>query len=239
MLLFDMDGTLTEKRKPITPEMVKALNHLREPYSIVTGARIEHVVQQLGSLIPYEGATYIFADNGNAVYARSPDPIYLNVIDNLRPIAEWFEYIVRELPYRHQHSSACTENIIDIRHGMVNVSICGTGGDRDCFVQYDRIYIELYEQGVRDRLIDRARSTFPQFVYSIGGAVSIDVMLPHTTKAQVVNWLSSWPTIKFFGDGIINGNDRELAMQLQSFGHQTFQVEGPQYLLKLLGEYMT
>lgn len=72
LLLFDIDGTLTDPRQKITKEMSIFLSKLRKKcvIAIVGGSDLSKQKEQLGATI-HEDFDYIFSENGLIAYEPS------------------------------------------------------------------------------------------------------------------------------------------------------------------------
>ena len=69
-MLFDMDGTLTDARKEITPEVVKSLTEIPNGTvkHLVTGSDMSKIEEQIPPSILLELFDRVYACNGTRVY---------------------------------------------------------------------------------------------------------------------------------------------------------------------------
>jgi phosphomannomutase len=67
MCLFDLDGTLTPARKPITQEMIETISKLKATpnveFGIVSGSDLKKIQEQCPQDF-IDGAHFCFAENG-------------------------------------------------------------------------------------------------------------------------------------------------------------------------------
>lgn len=146
LLLFDVDGTLTEPRKVVTPEMVSLLREARKHFTIAIVGGSDFVKQQeqlalMGTNIADE-FDYIFSENGLVAYregkviARASIATHFGE-ENLSKILDFLllEMSSIKLPIKRG-------TFIEYRNGMLNVSPIGRNcsqQEREDFEQYDKV----------------------------------------------------------------------------------------------------
>ena len=83
IILFDVDGTLTEPRKVIQQDMIETLQTLSEKYiiGIVGGSDLEKQKEQLGDSIHM--FNYLFSENGTVAFKNGQCFHKKNIIDFL------------------------------------------------------------------------------------------------------------------------------------------------------------
>ena len=176
IFMFDIDGTLTPARLPMTEEMVEMFKGFceRNRVILVTGSDMSKVVEQVPKEIRdlVEG---IYTCSGNA-YTVGDEIIYEN---EFRPpeklialLEDWKNY---------SHYPVKTGKHLEYRDGMLNYSTVG----RNC-TQQEREDYEVWdkENGERAILRERILNMFPSLDCAIGGQISIDIYPKGLDKSQ-------------------------------------------------------
>ena len=176
IFMFDIDGTLTPPRLPMTEEMVEMFKGFceRNRVILVTGSDMSKVVEQVPKEIRdlVEG---IYTCSGNA-YTVGDEIIYEN---EFRPpeklialLEDWKNY---------SHYPVKTGKHLEYRDGMLNYSTVG----RNC-TQQEREDYEVWdkENGERAILRERILNMFPSLDCAIGGQISIDIYPRGLDKSQ-------------------------------------------------------
>ena len=176
IFMFDIDGTLTPPRLPMTEEMVEMFKGFceRNRVILVTGSDMSKVVEQVPKEIRdlVEG---IYTCSGNA-YTVGDEIIYEN---EFRPpeklialLEDWKNY---------SHYPVKTGKHLEYRDGMLNYSTVG----RNC-TQQEREDYEAWdnENGERAILRERILNMFPSLDCAIGGQISIDIYPRGLDKSQ-------------------------------------------------------
>ena len=131
LALFDVDGTLTEPRKVVSPETLTFLKELREKIAIgvVGGSDLVKQKEQLGDSPSMFDWT--FAENGlwaakdGAVIGQTSIVDHLGE-DNLKRIINWVLKYFAELDLPVKRGT-----FIEFRQGMLNVSPIGRNCSRE------------------------------------------------------------------------------------------------------------
>jgi len=203
IFMFDIDGTLTPARLPMTEEMVETFKGFckRNRVILVTGSDMSKVVEQVPREIRglVEG---IYTCSGNA-YTVGDEIIYEN---EFRPpeklialLEDWKNY---------SHYPVKTGEHLEYRDGMLNYSTVG----RNC-TQQQREEYEAWdkENGEREILRERILNMFPSLDCAIGGQISIDIYPKGLDKSQSyfrVKGENPDHAIIFCGDRLMpGGND--------------------------------
>ena len=176
IFMFDIDGTLTPPRLPMTDEMVKMFKGFceRNRVVLVTGSDMSKVVEQVPEEIRNltEG---IYTCSGNAL-TIGDKIIYENEFippDGLiRLLEDWLKY---------SHYPVKTGRHIEHRTGMLNYSTVG----RNC-TQQEREDYEAWdlENGERKILRQRILHMWPSLDCAIGGQISLDIYPQGLDKSQ-------------------------------------------------------
>ena len=203
LFMFDIDGTLTPPRLPMTEEMIEMFQGFceRNRVILVTGSDMKKVIEQVPENIRHltEG---IYTCSGNAltigdtiVYENDFEPPE-RLIDLL---SDWKDY---------SHYPVKTGRHIEYRNGMLNYSTVG----RNCTQQQREDY-EAWdlENGERKILRERILHMFPSLDCAIGGQISIDIYPQGLDKSQSYHKVKSENpdhAIIFCGDRLMpGGND--------------------------------
>ena len=156
ILLFDVDGTLTDPMKPITEDILFMLNYLKQEgyiLGIVGGSNIEKISAQIGPNI-FIIFDYVFVENGLVVYKHgklidSKSIIELLGDDNLQLIINTILKTLSEITLPCKRG-----NFIELRNACINVSPIGRScsyTEREQFLLYDNIH------GIRKTLISNLK----------------------------------------------------------------------------------
>ena len=216
IFIFDVDGTLTPSRQPMTKEFQKFFKEWvkKNKFYLVTGSDLPKLQEQMCYFdIEAEG---IFTCCGNEFWKPDPsipitsaEQIYHNKFKPPQDLIEFLEEKLETSDYHHRAG-----NHIEDRGTLLNFSIVG----RDCSLQQRKDYYEY------DKLTDE-RKTITKYIREswndldavIGGQISIDIYPKGNDKSQVLNVIEQERLVPpseyiFIGDGIENGgNDYPLA----------------------------
>ena len=216
IFIFDVDGTLTPSRQPMTEEFQKFFKQWikKNKFYLVTGSDLPKLQEQMCMYdIEAEG---IFTCCGNqfwlpnsSVPIQSADLIYDNKFKVPRKLNKLLGTIMSNSQYPYRYG-----NHIEDRGSMVNFSIVG----RDCTQEQREEYFEWDKQSLERKIIAQAiKEKFPDLDAVIGGQISIDIYPKGNDKSQVLNVIEQERLVPpseyiFIGDGIENGgNDYPLA----------------------------
>uniref|UniRef100_A0A182W1P1 Phosphomannomutase n=1 Tax=Anopheles minimus TaxID=112268 RepID=A0A182W1P1_9DIPT len=242
LILFDVDGTLTQPRQPITEEMEKFLYQSvlsRATLGLVGGSDLEKMCEQFKGREFLQKFDYVFPENGLVQYELGKEMGKMSISKHLgedvlqRFINYCLHYIADlELPIKRG-------TFIEFRNGMLNVSPIGrncTTEERNQFLEYDN------EHHVRRTMIERLKEKFSEMdlTYSIGGQISFDVYPVGWDKTYCLNHIAKrknpFREIHFFGDKTYQGgNDYEIFTHPQTIGHR---VVSPDDTRKQLAELL-
>ena len=237
MLLFDMDGTLTESTQKIQDNMINCLKRLKNKgYSlgILSGGTYTKLNQQIGkeNLSLFE---YIFAENGIVGY-KNNILIHQNNLKNItseknvqKIINTILLWIINEkLPFKRG-------NFINFRRGMLYVT--PIGGDcsyeeRQKFILFDKVNKN------RLKLIKHLYNKIGNlgFVFSLGGSIGISVHPIGWDKTYIFNYIDN-DNIVYFGDRYSpDGNDYSMIHHNKVTG---YSVDSPEHTISILSEKYT
>ncbi len=176
IFMFDIDGTLTPPRLPMTEEMVEMFEGFceRNRVILVTGSDMKKVVEQVPEKIRdlVEG---IYTCSGNAltvgdevIYDREFEPPEGLV----QLLEDWLYY---------SHYPVKAGDHLEFRSGMLNYSTVGrscTQQEREDYEAWDK------ENGERKILRERILHMWPSLDCAIGGQISVDIYPKGLDKSQ-------------------------------------------------------
>ena len=233
--LFDMDGTLTEARRPAKKEIAEALFNLSNHgnIGILTGSHLEYVIEQLSILIDnvekFKNKFYILPCNGTQFY---------EVVKNNQIKSISLNNMIEEIgqnDYIHLLHSICDlqsefcENYLEIPHGqfiqyrgsLLNWCPIGRSANtyfRKEFVEKDtqnlirkqlikKLSNKLHENNMQDRL-----------GLVLGGSTSIDIYPLGWGKEYALRYFGD-SGVYFWGDKCFgDGNDVTIYDKLHPMG---------------------
>lgn len=235
--LFDVDGTLTEPRKLVSPETTEYLAKLRQKICIgvVGGSDLVKQKEQLGDSPNL--FDYCFSENGLLAYKDGKLIGQTSVVDklgedNLKRVINWTLRYVADLDIPIKRGT-----FIEFRQGMLNLSPIGRNcsrQERNDFEKFD------LEHGIRKTMVAKMKEEFTDLdlTYSIGGQISFDVFPTGWDKTFCLKYLpeGDFDEIHFFGDKAFEGgNDFEIYESPRTIGHKIDDAS-PMTTLKKLAE---
>ena len=216
IFIFDVDGTLTPSRLPMTKEFQKFFKQWikKNKFYLVTGSDLPKLQEQMCFYdIEAEG---IFTCCGNqflkpdpSIVNTSAELIYDNKFEMTNKLKSSLEVMLMSSQYPHRYG-----NHIEDRGSMVNFSVVGrncTQEQREKYYEWDK------EKGERRKMSIFLKNKFKDLDAVIGGQISIDIYPKGNDKSQVLNVIEQERLVPpseyiFIGDGIENGgNDYPLA----------------------------
>lgn len=232
LYVFDMDGTLTPARLPMTAEFAVRFYEWQKTHKsfIATGSDYAKVEEQLPQTI-INAFTGIYCSMGNVLKAQgetvyqkdfTPPPLLLERLENFRA--------------NTAYPGPLFDNYIEIRVGMVNFSVLGRNcpyTERERYGVWDKAHHECTT--IQKKLLEE----FPDLDIAVGGSISMDLTPKGCGKGQISRHLrETYPDeeIVFFGDKTFKGgNDYELAQELATLSAtKTVQVDDPDFVLTYL-----
>lgn len=247
-LIFDMDGTLTEARQPISPEMIGALYGVSNSYNLylVTGSDMIKIEEQIPTKAILQIFEKVFACNGTRVYntnldeddekgALEPEMIHKETLLDHYSQADINHLNSRLLVIAaNAHTKHKTGTFVEWRESQINFSLIG----RNCSQSQRKDYV-LWDakSRERERVVDGLKEEFRGWglKFSIGGQISIDITRQGWDKTCAFQHIKEKPAdCTFFGDKTLpGGNDFEIAKACGSY----YDIESPLDLLPILMKY--
>ena len=241
--IFDIDGTLTPSRLPMTQDfsIFFSLWSMDNTFYLVTGSDIDKTKEQVPWYI-LERAEAIFTCCGNQMW-RDDELIYDNKFEPPKDLIEYLKEQLEKSTYHHRAG-----NHIEDRGSMLNFSIVG----RNCSLMERENYFKWdIKEGERREISRAIGFRWPELDAVIGGQISVDIYPKGNDKSQIlkhikqnINMDSHTKTLAdsfeyiFIGDRMEKGgNDYPLAQLLQTqdrpYGY-TYETEGPEHTQRIL-----
>ena len=210
IFLFDVDGTLTPPRLPMTEEMTKLMEQVVRTAKVylASGSDLKKIKEQVPGPILKE-CDGVFSCSANQFHIDD-ELQYENQFIPDEKLVKQLEKLIEKSPYAIR-----TGNHIEYRPGMINFSIVGrdaTPAQRKAYYEWDE------EKQERKRMAVLLMALLPRLDVKIGGQISIDIYPEGYDKSQAVGYLKErFPhePIFFFGDRTDeHGNDYSAAQAL-------------------------
>ena len=201
--IFDVDGTLTPSRQPITLEFKEFFLEFCKTHKchVVTGSDHPKTLEQLGDEV-CDALITIYNCSGNDVWFRRQR---VSKSDWRLPtnLEHMLKNKLNESPFELR-----TGNHIEHRIGSVNFSIVGRNAnqtERKMYVEYDQ------QNKERERIAKQINMMFYGIEAMVGGDTGIDIYPQGKNKSQIIDDFDGHE-LYFFGDKMEEGgNDLPLA----------------------------
>ena len=243
LLLFDVDGTITESGEKIKNDMASIMNYMKTEnieIGIVGGGQMDKITKQLDDKICFD---HYFTECG-CVYIQSIDKSLFEIYT--KNIREHNTYpainilIKTALNFLSQVDYTITGNFIDLRNGIIYVSLIGLSAnsqERQIFMELDKTH--QYRQQLLSILHNKARDLdiIDKVDIVEGGRVGIAIYPTEYDKIQVLESLSKdeYHQIYYFGDKYgVNGNDYQLINSDRVIGVKVDSLDDTMEFLKKL-----
>ena len=252
VVLFDIDGTLTEPRRVITKDVIEILNELAKLVEIgfVTGSDLEYVKEQMWPAFERKiirDNCHILPCNGTQYFIPGETPGTFKAVyrtDMYTAIGhEKFQKVMKALVKFQNRASELddlplTGHFIQNRGSMINWCPIGrnaVNGDRQQFIAIDSLYNVRrdYLMFLRDELL---QSGVDNVTIKLGGSTSFDIYPKGWDKTYALKHFSDQTEFWFIGDKCQpNGNDYEIFSLLRE-ERRAFQVESYRDTIELVEE---
>ena len=226
-VIFDMDGTLSESRQPISDEMIECLRKIPNSYKkyLVTGSDMAKIEEQIPVDVLLEVFDKVFACNGTKVYntyldlddemnAAEPELIHKVSLTDFYSDSDLNHIVNTLLKLAHEtHTKIKTGTFIEWRDSQINFSVVG----RNCSREQREDYVKWDNKSrERKKLVEQLEDKFQGWGLSfrLGGQISIDITRQGWYKSYAFNNIDEKPEdCVFFGDKIVpGGNDYDIAV---------------------------
>ena len=243
LIIFDLDGTLTESKSDVDEEMVGLLKKLLEikPVAVIGGGKYQIFMEQFVSrlnmpkellrklyLFPASGTVFYKYNNGSwsQVYAHEFSP------DEKKKVFLAFERTFRELDYKHPDK--IFGELIEDRGTQITFSALGQEAPLDLKEKWKAEHFDT-----KMRIAETLRKYLPDFEVKAAGHTSIDVTHKGIDKGygllQIKEHLGiSIDDMLFVGDALFPGGNDEAALHA---GVLCFEVKRPEDTKRLI-EYL-
>nr|ADD38901.1 Phosphomannomutase 1 [Lepeophtheirus salmonis] len=217
LILFDVDGTLTQSRLTITKETQSFYDEVLKPeftVGIVGGSDLSKITEQIAQGDESKLITswdYVFAENGLVGY-KNGECVTKESISNALGEDKCQDIINFALDYLSKIRLPVKRgNFVEFRNGLINISPPGRSVSHEHRLQF----FELdKKEGIRQGLANALMSRFKGIQVSLGGQISIDVFPENWDKRfclKRVCDMDGFKDIYFFGDKTSpGGNDYEI-----------------------------
>lgn len=228
LYLFDVDGTLSEPRQPITEEFASVfldwMSEKQKKVYLVTGSDIEKIKEQIfpSFIDQCEG---LFTCSGNVFYSKG-QKVYENTLQIPEALLENLQLYLDQSEWKQKQGTH-----IELRSGMINFSTVGRDASqnlREAYTKWDNTRRE------REDIVQYLEDLHPDLEVAIGGEISVDIYPAGSNKGQVIEKLQERHGADvgmiFTGDkNLPGGNDWPLAQRLETMDNcQWYQVRGPE-----------
>lgn len=233
LLLFDVDGTLTEPMKVITEDMINILSKFHDiDLGIVGGSNYEKIKFQLGDSIKL--FKWHFSENGLLSYCDGKLINKVSIVDylgedNYQKLINVCLRVMAEIKLPIKRG-----NFIELRNGMINITPIGRScsyEERVAFNNYDK------EHKIREHMIEQIKKeiNMDNIQFAIGGQISIDIFPCGWDKSYCLKFLEDYDEIYFFGDKTCEGgNDYEIFNNDRVKGFSVLNYKHTMELLNLM-----
>tara|TARA_R110002126_G_scaffold80253_1_gene198875 strand:- start:429 stop:1283 length:855 start_codon:yes stop_codon:yes gene_type:complete len=257
LVLFDVDGTLTEPRQRISKKMIESLRQLsfNTEIGLLTGSGLDYIKEQLWPLLADKEVSlncHVLPCNGTAYYIPNPESPG-NFIEIFKTSMEGklgFEVfngvmtalmILQGRLAEEDYDISFTGHHFQNRGSMINWSPIGrnaNNGDRQQFIAMDRMY------GIRKRFLREFREEMlsrgiEDVTVKFGGDTSFDIYPTGWDKTFALKHFpeTNWD-VMFIGDRCgPNGNDREIFEHLKD-SERSFETSGPEETIEIIDIYI-
>ena len=165
--IFDVDGTLTPSRRPITEDFEAFFSKWAKEntFYLVSGSNLEKIKEQLPNYI-LNLAAGVFPCGGNQLFINDTQKYNRE----FKPPEDLLNFLKEKLKNTNYTTKA--GNHIEDRGSMLNFSIVG----RDCSLEQRQDYFE-YDSNVGERssIAEEINAKWKNIEAVIGGQISIDI----------------------------------------------------------------
>ena len=247
IVLFDLDGTLTEARKEIDLSMfLEPLEKLIKvaEIGVLTGSGLNYIQEQFGTLFPFHRLmqqTHILPCNGTQHYKPVMNLVHdSNMAEKLGE--KRFNTLMRlvidlQAECAKEFDIPLTGHFVDFRGSMINwcpIGRLASHSQRSAFKKMDKA------SGIREKFLTKLKKEISahdigDITTVLGGNTSFDMYPSTWDKTYALQHFEDY-NIYFVGDRCTeNGNDYEICKAL---GEKCYQVKNPEDTVKLIKEFL-
>lgn len=251
IVMFDMDGTLTEPRQAFDPSVLGApLFYLSEvaEIGIVTGSDENYLTEQMRSLLEKSSCrykTHLLPCNGTKYYPppQTADDFHkLSSQESMRDKlgSHYFHNLIKEI-MTHQceisnHPIPLTGHFINYRDSMINWCPIGRNANNKQRKEFQNLDKNLNLRRIYKEKLENSITTIglkDLITIKMGGETSFDIFPNGWNKTYALNRFEGWD-VWFVGDRCSEtGNDYEL---YKHCGQQGFETSGPEQTKEIILE---
>lgn len=247
ILLFDVDGTISESGQIMNDEIAKLLNEIRNKvnnieYGIVGGGKFDKILYQINNKIKIE---HIFSECGSIYHKINNDNydlIYKKDIRDYKYYNEINILIKIFLGYLSTVDYLLSGTFVDLRNGLVYLSLVGMVAnekERKDFIDLDKI--NNYRITILEILQNEAKklNIHNDIDILLGGSVGIAIYPQEWNKVQVLDTINrnEYDEIFYFGDKHDkDGNDYKILHHNDVIGIKVNNIEDTIKELKQISE---
>lgn len=261
----DNDGTLTRRRKKHSPEMTKSILDFVNAGNIFvfsTGADYPDMEKQADIEVRKHKNVYFACCMGNSILYQGKEVFNTGNKIDCKYFKEDLECIVKECP--HQFETSYPNHYQLQKDSIINFTMLGRPDDgepsdevRGKYAEWDN---EVCQRGF---VIEYLSSKHPDYNFTLGGEISVDITKKYCDKAQIpylidvivdkngaislefskkdtkVNPFPNNVVISYFGDRIGKyGNDNTIAHEIVDLGGTIYSVESLEETMEYLKLYI-
>jgi|TARA_R110002124_G_scaffold125837_5_gene285136 phosphomannomutase len=253
IVLFDIDGTVTEARRLVTRKMIDVLRQLSyiTEIAFVTGSNLEYAKEQLWPLLANEEIRincHILPCNGTEYYIPDPDKLgsFLTIYEASMENTIGFEKFQKLMKIlinlqaklvNGDYDISFSGHFIQNRSSMINWCPIGRNantGERSQFKAMDKIY-GIRQQFIEDFKHCLNKEGLSDIIVKLGGDTSFDIYPEGWDKTFALKHFPHdlW-THYFIGDRCYpDGNDFEIFNFLNKEG-RAWETSGPEETIEII-----
>ena len=240
LIIFDLDGTLTESKSDIDEEMAGLLEKLlkKKQIAVIGGAKYELFQQQLLSKLnaPNEllNNLFLFPTTATAFYKYNSstwEEVYRDDLANeeKEKVFSAFEKTFQELKYKHPDK--IYGKLIEDREAQITFSALGQEAPIDIKEKWNK-----ENPDIRARMEEILQKYLPDMEAKVAGLTSIDVTRKGIDKAYGIRQMAKHLNVPiedmlFVGDAFFPEGNDEAALKT---GVLCFEVKGVEETKKLI-----
>ena len=251
LIVFDLDGTLTESKSPMDSEMSDLLTKLlaRKKVAIISGGAFSQFEGQVLSILHVAGSMlhnlYLFPTTGTR-FVRYKEgawkEVYADMLSDMEraAIKKAFERVFDEVGYVHPEK--VYGEIIEDRGTQVTFSALG----QDIVKELGKAGVQQKEEwrdrnhALKMKIANRLAELLPAYAVSAAGYTSIDVTKKGIDKKYGIEQIEILLGIPkeqmlFVGDALFEGGND---YPVKAAGVECVAVKGPEETKKLLFSWL-
>lgn len=251
LILFDVDGTLTEARAGINTKMLRGLRELCRYAEVgfLTGSSLEYIKEQLWPalndpiikhnchLLPCNGTEYLITDGDEEIIFNTISRSIMEEEIGTGEMQRLFQILCAlQAEIIQQHTFPLAGDFVQNRTSMINWCPIGRASDREA-----RKAFKIIDQNsnIRTKYINKLEAILKEekigVTVKLGGDTSFDIFPTGWDKTYALNHFdkNSW-SFWFVGDRCYpQGNDYEIFSLLKDSG-RAYETSGPEETLEII-----